>query len=662
MEHERELQLHSDGRARVNFRPLLFCALGLAFGVFLYGKCRFGGLAPSDFLFIALFCIFAFRPLSFKRVLAVFLSVLVFAGVGVFALHVYTQNFSAAKEGGEYQLTGTVLSVTYRQNYTTIVLGDISLDGETCGGKCRIYLNSDEVRPADILIMQAKVTPVDTEEFEDYTQYLFSENIRYTASASKVTVAGRSGNPFLRLNSALYETLNAHLGRDEAAVAYALLTGSNSMDEGLSEAVRKGGIAHIFAVSGLHIGILYGAALLCFRRLRKYAFLPALFLAFCYCALCNFTTSSVRAVIMIGAMGGVRAFGRKADFLHALSFAALIVLLFMPAQWYSAGFRLSFGACLGLALFSNDLSRFFARLRFPRFLSGYLSANLAVQVFTLPVCLEAFGYYSLMGTVFNFFLLPVLPVLFLGVLVCATLALIVPPAAGFFLLFPAGMLSLFLYVVSVTEVTFVLSGFALGAGSIVWLIGWTALSGRFRLSRRVRAVAAIAFALLFAVVLVFENIPFGGCRIEVYRRGDGAAALVRTRTESVLLLDGDISLSECEDFLSRTYGGKLDCAVVLSENEVAAINMAAFLGAKCVRALDEAETGLRDTEVLFGSDFSFGGLTFRYESRGKVMLFAEGVAVEFDFDGNSALGADLFIGGGRGGLKYFLKDGIIKAQ
>ena len=42
-------------------------------------------------------------------------------------------------------------------------------------------------------------------------------------------------------------------------------------------------------------------------------------------------------------------------------------------------------------------------------------------------------------------------------------------------------------------------------------------------------------------------------------------------------------------------------------------------------------------------------------------MAAEGRIVEFDFSDGSALGADLFVGKGRGGLKYFLKDGKINA-
>ena len=418
----------------VNFRPVLFCALGLAFGVFLYGKIRFGGLAPSDFLFLTLFLACALYPLRKGRVVALALAVLLFAGAGALSIHIYTSSYTSALPAGEYRLMGTVETLSVHKTYTVVILGDLSFDGEEEGGKCRVILGNDECRPADILLLDAKVEERELDDFKDdaYTESDFAKNIRYMASVDSMEKVGRSKNPFLLLNASLYDSLHAHMGREEADLAFALLTGnSGCIDDEVSEIVRQGGVAHIFAVSGLHIGILYAAAYACFPFLKKSRFLPPLLLCLFYCGLCNFTVSSVRALIMCAVLGTTRSLGKKYDFLESISLAALITLLFLPQQWFAAGMRLSYGACLGLALLSPPLANLFKRIKFPRFLAQYLSAALAVQIFTLPVMLESFGYVSALALLFNFFLLPVLPVLFLGTLLCAVLALVIPPAASF---------------------------------------------------------------------------------------------------------------------------------------------------------------------------------------------------------------------------------------
>lgn len=650
----------SEKSARINFRPLLFCALGLVFGISFSGKLLFGGLAPSDFLCLALFLGFALFPFGRRRTAAVLLAVFGFFGLGMFALFLDGYRFVSAAEAGEYLVEGVAEEVAVRPGYTVVMLSDLSLNGEEYGGKCRVLLDS-KVRPADRISMRASVSPVGAEGFEDDLRGYFSQDVRYLASAEEYQITGRSANPFLRLNAALYDALHENMEPDEADLAYALLTGNaRGMDEDVSDLVRKGGVAHIFAVSGLHIGILFGAAYFCFGFLKKYRALPALALAVCYCALCNFTVSSVRALVMCAALSGSRLLGKKNDFLDSLSLAAIVTLLFMPRQWYAAGMRLSYGACLGLALVSGPLSRLFAKRKVPRFLGGYLSSAVGVQIFTLPIALDSFGYVSALGFFWNFFLLPVMPFVFLGTLVCALAALAVPPAAPFFLMLPNGIFSVLLHLLSATDVSAALSGFSLGAGAGVFFVGCVALSGRVRLSAAAKGIGFAGLAALFAFAVLFENVVFVGCRVESYSYYGETAALIKTRTESVLVIDGDISVRRCEEFLNRTHGGTLSAVVVLCEDEVAGANTAAFLPAEEVRLCDECETGLH-RELSFGREFSVGGLFFRYESRGKLLLFAEGCAVELDFEGEAALGADLFLGETRGRLNYFLRNGIIKA-
>ena len=114
-----------------------------------------------------------------------------------------------------------------------------------------------------------------------------------------------------------------------------------------------------------------------------------------------------------------------------------------------------------------------------------------------------------------------------------------------------------------------------------------------------------------------------------------------------------------EDFLMRHYGGTLSAVAVAGEDTVRAVNVAAFLPAEEVRVRTWTETGLCDTPVLGGTRFFAGGLFFRYEGDALV-LSAEGTLVKFDFSEERAFGADLYVQTGDGGLKYLLKNGIIR--
>lgn len=648
MENERKLP-------RVNFRPFLFAALSLAFGISLYGKLCFQTFSYSDLFVWGGLLILALFPFSLKRSARLALLLVVFAGIGMGCSALYTVRYCSGKESGEYAVSGTVVSASVRTGYSVLILDDLAFDGENTGGKCRVVLACEDVRTGDRLLISAKVERADvhSSSLSDY-----ASDIRYSAKTGGYQKIGKSGNPFLLLNGAIYDRLHDHMGKDEADVAYALLTGSSGgMDGELLDSVRRGGIAHIFAVSGLHIGIVYAAVSVCFRKCGKWKIVPALVAAVCFSALSGFSVSSLRAVLMCTVLGVSRSFGRKSDFLQSIGFAALVVLCLFPAQWYAVGFRLSFGACLGLALFSGSLRRLFHRL--PHVFSEYLAATLSAQVVTFPVLIESFGYFSVWGTLLNLLIVPFMPLFFLCVLVFTLCALAIAPAATIFLAVPSGLISCFLYLFALSDFSLVLSGFALSAGSIVWIVGCVLLSERVRFSAALRSVSAVALTLLFALCIVSENVVLFGCKITSYSSGDGAAVLVQTRTDTVLLLDGDMTIKTCNDFLSRTYGGTLTAAIVVTDDEIAALNRAAFLRAKECRALDELTTGLRETEVRFGETFSYGELSFRYENSHKIMMIAEGLSVEIDFESGEALGSDLFLDGSSTRLQYFLKNGML---
>ena len=645
---------------RINFRPVLFAALGCLCGVYLYLRIAFGGFVLSDALFFAAFlCLALVR--GKKECLAAALIFLCFAGAGAGLAHWEKLRSQNAAADGVYVVAGTVQSVSVRYGETQAVLVSLTLDGEEAAGKMQVTLPSETVRPADILSFAALVerSPLPVRG-DAAAQSAYANGVRYTATAEAFRVTGRAGDIFLRLNGDLYDALYQTLPPDEAGVAYALLVGnSKGMDASFLEESRTGGIAHAFAVSGLHIGILYGVAMLLFRPLRRFAFLPAIALAGCYSALCAFTVSSVRALLMCAVLGLCRMTGKKYDFLSSISFAGVVTMLFAPAEVLTASFRLSCGAVLGLALFAGTFSRGLRRIRLPAFLADYLAASAAVQLFTFPVMAETFGYVSVWGTLLNFIVIPALPVLFLPLVVCGIASALFPAAAGVLLALPEGMLAALLFVFAAADFSAVLAGFSLGAGGAVWLTAAALCSDRVRMRAAVRAAAVGVACALFALCLVWENVVFSGVKIEVYEHGKGMCALVRTPSACVLVIDDDVSLSVCEDVLMRRFGGELDAVAVVGEDAARGVNTAVFLPARAVYVRESAPWGLEAGLVRGGVRFLVEDLAFRYEGDALV-LSAEGVLVKFDFSDARTFGADLYIKAGDGGLQYRAEHGIIK--
>ena len=213
-------------------------------------------------------------------------------------------------------------------------------------------------------------------------------------------------------------------------------SGKDCLTAEMSEAARRTGVSHIFAVSGMHLAILAGAILLLFRS-RKAVFVLIPVCAF-FAMMTGMSPSVLRAALMLILCQLAPWFRRENDGVNTLFFVLCVLLCVNPWQICSLSLLYSFGAMLGLLLFSARLEAFFDRpaRRMPRalrpvwhFLSAGTSAYLCANVFTLPITVVAFAQIPLLGLLVNLAVVWCLPILLLGGYLLYLLAVALPGAA-----------------------------------------------------------------------------------------------------------------------------------------------------------------------------------------------------------------------------------------
>lgn len=205
------------------------------------------------------------------------------------------------------------------------------------------------------------------------------------------------------LRQAIILRVLSALGGVEGAVAAALLTGQRqAIPEPVLEDLRRSGLAHLLAVSGLHVGIVAGLAYLVCRfalalwpplllhlSAKKTAALVGVTAGFGYMLLTGSQVPMRRAVAMAALFALAVLLDRRLSALRALAFAALVVLALQPEALLGASFQMSFAAVLALVAAWEGLRRSWLSPRRERCLTARLAIGFAALLVTSLVASAA---------------------------------------------------------------------------------------------------------------------------------------------------------------------------------------------------------------------------------------------------------------------------------
>ncbi len=204
---------------------------------------------------------------------------------------------------------------------------------------------------------------------------------------------------------------------------------TDSLDSGLNVSLRRIGLTHVTAVSGLHLSF----AVLLFNFLftllgihYRVRYLLDIFISIFFTAMVGFPLSCVRACVMMILFSLGMALNLFSDSLTSLSVAAFLITLVNPYATRDVGFLLSVSATAGIILLSLPIESFLFPKRICqnhrvnwlyRKLTGAFACSIAATLATLPIIIAVFGTVSLIGPLANVILIyPLQWVFMMGIL------------------------------------------------------------------------------------------------------------------------------------------------------------------------------------------------------------------------------------------------------
>ena len=224
-------------------------------------------------------------------------------------------------------------------------------------------------------------------------------------------------------------------GTQERGLAEALLIGyKDDLDKTLLQAYANTGVVHVIAISGLHLGLIYGILLLLTKPLRgkKWAWLRALLIVaalWIFTLLAGAQASVVRSAVMFTTLALGAVLNRNASIYNTLALSALLLLLYNPFWLWDVGFQLSYAAVLSIIIFFKPIYNwFYFQNKMIDAVWKLMAVTLAAQLLTTPFSLYYFHQFPLLFFITNLVAVPLSSAILIGEILLCGLAFI-PPVA-----------------------------------------------------------------------------------------------------------------------------------------------------------------------------------------------------------------------------------------
>ncbi len=211
----------------------------------------------------------------------------------------------------------------------------------------------------------------------------------------------------------------------EFAVASMIILGiKQSVDQDLIDAYSSSGAMHVLAVSGLHVGMIFGLIqmllgwLTRFKRWKHLFYLIALLLIWTFGFITAFSPSVLRAVVMFTIIIIGKWINKKGNLYNTLGLTAFAILLFDPFMLMNVGFQMSFLAVFGIAyLHPKVFSIYRGQNKIKKWFWEVTSISLCAQLFTFPLGLFYFNQFPTYFLLSNLWVIPLSSaILYIGIL------------------------------------------------------------------------------------------------------------------------------------------------------------------------------------------------------------------------------------------------------
>ena len=236
----------------------------------------------------------------------------------------------------------------------------------------------------------------------NYRKYLYNEKIYYILNIEKYVKLKDNKNIIYYIKNNILERINV----DTKTGAYlsTLILGDNRyMDDHILNIYQSLGVSHLFAISGMHVGLLSTLLLFILKRMHwseKLSYVIIISFLIIYLLLIGGSPSAIRAVILFVLLAMNRLWKWNISTFNVFLFAISLIIISEPSIVLKIGFQFS-SLISGVLILNNSLIN-----SYKTYLTKLIMISFISFLVGIPICIYNFYQINVLSIIYNLFFVP----------------------------------------------------------------------------------------------------------------------------------------------------------------------------------------------------------------------------------------------------------------
>jgi len=569
-----------------NFRPLFF--------IFIIGVlCIYFSFELTNSLFYLFFFIV---PLAFLIFVAVKkrYALLVFSAIFFLSSSLYTYFFLSNYNDNTFSNTTVTITAKIEKitdvndnfYYLTLSNATVLLEDNTSsalGGNVSVGVNVYDTEQFALsihsqIVFSCRLSCIEIkDEFGNLGTFYLKWNIKYETNSvnyTSITFLKDDSNLIEKFQSYNKSLLIENLGETRGNLVYSILYGDKSSTSAeILELFSFAGVIHVLSVSGLHVALIVMLLIFLLNKthLKEYVkFIITLCFLLCFCTICSFSSSVLRASIMALVVILAGMFHSKSDILNSISLAGILILLFSPTSIFDLGFQMSFASVFGIILIALSAKFAIKSKKIYAFLLPILT-TISAELMILPILATYYGFVPTWSILFNLVVLPIFSIMY-SLLFVVNFFVLIFPFLSFLYVAPKALLDIILFIISLVGLlpaNKILTPEISLVSTMIFYFSFLILSKYFLLNISHKTLLASTLFFIFILTIFLGSIPASSSQnyFKFYEFESSLGTLFATKQSKFYLVEPDLNNSkEIAEELEKMNISTLSGIIMLSNS------------------------------------------------------------------------------------------------